>query len=113
MKVSDLLLRCYAFKDGDQWVATCIDLDLAAQSDTLEEARAALGEQIHSYLLDAFIGEDQAHAYELITRKSPLSIRLNYHLIGLRLWIADLFCLNRNSPNHTVALFNDVLPVRL
>ncbi len=28
-----LVLRCYAKKEGDQWVAVCIDLSLAAQAD--------------------------------------------------------------------------------
>lgn len=83
MKPSSLLLRCYARRSEGVWVAVCIDLCLAAQADTFEEARAKLDAQIMDYVYDALAGEDRAHAEELLSRRAPLSQRLEYH--GIRL----------------------------
>ncbi|MGB4336120.1 MAG: hypothetical protein WBJ41_14875 [Chromatiaceae bacterium] len=84
MKPSHLLLRCYAEQAGDQWVAVCIDLGLAAQRDTYREVRRALDGQIYSYLYDALIGEDRAYADQLLTRKAPWPQILRYYLIKLQ-----------------------------
>ena len=49
MKVTNiprLMLRCFAQKDGAQWVAVCVDLNLAAQADTCAEAKKRLDAQI-------------------------------------------------------------------
>lgn len=80
MKAPDLVLRCYAKRDGDQWVAVCIDLCLAAQSDSFEAARRALDQQIISYV-DEALTVDRASAFELLNRKAPLSQRAEYWLI--------------------------------
>jgi 1,4-dihydroxy-2-naphthoyl-CoA synthase len=42
MNTNDLILHCFADKSGDQWQAFCLDLTLAAQGDTFEDARAKL-----------------------------------------------------------------------
>jgi predicted RNase H-like HicB family nuclease len=73
-----LALRCYAEKDGDQWQAFCVDLTLAAQGDTLEQARVRLNEQISEYVHDALIGEDRPHARDLLPRPAPLRERVRY-----------------------------------
>lgn len=80
MKGYPVVFRCYAEKDGDQWVAFCIDLTLAAQADSFPEARQKLHEQIDGYLYDAIAGEDQEFAGQLLSRKAPLRYRAKYHL---------------------------------
>lgn len=75
MNADDLIVRCMAKQDGAIWVAHCIDFDLAAQGDTLLEAKAKLHEQIVHYVDDAFT-VDRAHALALLTRKSSLKNRL-------------------------------------
>lgn len=81
MKPSDLLLRCLAQKDGDVWVTSCLDLCLAAQADTLEEAKQKLEAMISDYVYDALIGEDRDYAGQLMTRKAPFREWVKYYLL--------------------------------
>lgn len=82
MRPNELLLRCYARKQGRVWSVVCIDLSLAAQADTFQAARDKLDAQIRDYLHDALVGEDRANARMLLRRKAPLSQRITYHMIG-------------------------------
>jgi hypothetical protein len=81
IKPSDLILRCYAEREGGQWVAVCVDLNLAAQADTFKQAQAKLAAQIRWYVYDALAGDDRVFADALIKRTAPLSIMLRYHLL--------------------------------
>lgn len=83
MQAKSLILRCYAVREGGVWSAMCIDLCLAAQADTYEEVRRKLHLQIGDYVYDALCGDDRDYAEQLLTRKSPLGIRLYYHLVRL------------------------------
>lgn len=105
MKPNELILHCYALKDGSQWVALCLDFDLAAQGDTFEEARQCLDEQIRSYVEDALIGEDREHAPALLSRKAPLSEWVKYWFLLAKVrflhWQSGMF-----QP------FTDTLPMK-
>lgn len=83
MKTDDLVLRCMAERTEGQWVAMCIDLCLAAQADTLEEARQKLECMIEDYVAAAY-NEDREHATVLLNRKAPLRYRFRYHYLSLR-----------------------------
>lgn len=83
MEPKQLVVRCYGKRDGDQYVAICVDLCLAAQADSPEEARAKLFDQIIEYIDDALEGPDQEHAEYLLTRKAPLSQLLTYQWLKL------------------------------
>lgn len=79
MRPNQMFLRCFAEREGDQWVAMCVDLSLAAQADSLEEAKSKLHAQIREYWHDALCGEDRDHAEYLLThRKAPTSVMLRY-----------------------------------
>jgi hypothetical protein len=104
VKPEALILRCYAEHDGDLWVAVCVDLSLAAQGDTPEEARHKLVEQMREYLLDALAGEDQAFGDILLTRKAPWQQVLKYHYIKA---CYHLHLLKHNTYN----LFSEIVPV--
>lgn len=80
---SKLIVRGYVKPDGNQWVAVCIDLSLAAQADSMEAAKRKLMEQIKSYVTEA-VTIDSEHAEYLLTRKAPLSQRLEYYLIAMK-----------------------------
>lgn len=75
-------LRCYAKKEGDLFVAVCIDLCLAAQGSTIEEAKLNLDSQIAFYLQDVCTNESD-YLDQLLNRKAPLQQRFTYHCIKL------------------------------
>jgi hypothetical protein len=91
MRAAQLVVRCYAEPEGSQWVAVCVDLSLAAQADSLEEAKEKLDAQIREYIFDALAGEDRAHAGQLLTRKAPLRFRLKYALASVRIHLSAKF----------------------
>ena len=74
-------LRAFTYRHGDHHIAECIDLDLLAQGDTVEEAISKLQEAMFGYLKVAFSGEPTEG---LVLRKSPFHHRLRYHLHRLR-----------------------------
>lgn len=88
MRPKKLMLRCYAERCGDLWVAFCVDFSLGCQGDSFEEVRAKLDLQIREYLYDALAGEDREHAHELLTRRAPLNYWLKYWYAGLHMWLA-------------------------
>jgi predicted RNase H-like HicB family nuclease len=71
MKLNQLILSCYARCTEGQWVAFCLDFDLAAQASTFEEAKTKLENMIKQYVFDALVGEDRAYAEQLLSRKAP------------------------------------------
>jgi len=79
---AEMQLRCYAHLENNQWVAVCIDFNLAAQADSFEEARDKLHQQVVWYVYDAVAGDDQAHGADLLMRKAPVPLMVRYHLIN-------------------------------
>lgn len=102
MKTPDLIVRCYLKPSQGQFVAVCIDLCLAAQADTAQEARAKLDRQIEGYVEEA-LTVDRAFAAELLTRKAPISQRLEY-------WRILLTQTLKASIGH---VFDTILPVHV
>lgn len=102
MHPENLIVRCIARRDGDVYVALCLDFTLAAQGSTLEEARDKLHAQIASYVRDAF-GVDRQHAAELLTRKAPLWHRLQFRICE---WRA------RVRPALQRFVYNEALPLQ-
>ena len=103
MKVANLVLRCYARYDEGQWVAICLDFDLAAQAETVEGAQAKLESMIKEYLFDALVGEDQAYAEQFLSRKAPLFEWLRYYFYLFRHYLI---------PTHQdYYLFHEPLPL--
>lgn len=82
MRRRPFYVRCYAKKAGDQWVAVCVDLCLAAQAPSFDEAKRKLDAQVQSYVIEA-LTVDREHASELLSRRAPLANRLEYW--GIRL----------------------------
>ncbi len=103
MNTSNLVLRCFADKRGTQWQAFCLDLTLAAQGDTFEEARAKLDAMICSYVEDATVGEDRAFGADLLRRSAPWRDWAQYYLYAVYLKLV-------RSP--VARMFREVLPLR-
>lgn len=77
MRPADLVVRCMIRREGEWYVAVCIDLTLAAQGKTLHEAKRRLHAQIEDYVHQAFT-VDRKHAGVLLTRKAPLADLLRF-----------------------------------
>jgi hypothetical protein len=90
MRTNELVIRCYAKKEGEAWVAVAVDLCLAA---------------IHSYIEDAFTIDNQ-YAHQLLSRKAPLSQRVEYH------WAAFVTKFTSKIKDQS-KLFTEVLPLKL
>lgn len=80
MKTKDLLLHCYFEKDGDQWIAFCLDFTLVAQAATIKEADEKLRLQIAEYVHDATVGADRQHAAYLLRRRAPLKYWFRFYV---------------------------------
>ena len=83
MKSTDLLLRCIAEEKDGYWQAFCLDLNLAAQGDSLEDVKIRLESMICSYVMDATVGDDRKYAAELLNRPAPLRFWLRYYAYSL------------------------------
>lgn len=108
MRAAQLVLRCYAERDGSQWVAVCVDLSLVSQADSFEEAKQKLDAQIRELIFDALAGEDRENAALLLTRKAPLRYRWRYAVAAmLHLVSAKLGSVRRRAP----VRFNETIPL--
>lgn len=90
---STVHLRCFVRKAAPRgYIAECIDLDLAAESETEEGAISSLSDAIFGYLMVVLEGvkTDQDMPVAVL-RPSPLSHRLRYHLEFFKCWISGAF----------------------
>ena len=72
----EFILRCYAYKAGDNYRGECIDLDLLVERDTLRDVVQALTEALVGYVTTA---HEQGWWEQLVPRPAPLSRQLKYH----------------------------------
>jgi hypothetical protein len=90
------VLRCFAKQKSDGlWIAMCIDLSLATQGDTAEDAITKLNDQVIDYVQEAF--REPEYTEQLLDRPSPLSCRIEYYKVlclfrfaRLANWFRDL-----------------------
>jgi predicted RNase H-like HicB family nuclease len=78
----EVALRSFTFGPvRGKYFAECIDLDLATQGDTIEEAIGKLQEAMFGYIETVF--SENKSTKGLVLRPSPLSHRLRYRLRAL------------------------------
>lgn len=76
------ILRCMAYRQDGVYVAVCLDLSLAAQADSIKEAKDKLEEQIKGLIAE--VKAEPQYARDLIlNRKAPLSLWMKYWYIGV------------------------------
>lgn len=106
MHPRQLVVRCYAERKQDYWVALCLDFTLAAQGGTFNEAKACLDAQIREYVYDALQGEDRPHAAYLLSRRAPMRDWIKYYFHRLRAQV-----LRRGGKPRTHKPFKEVMPL--
>ncbi|WP_417216521.1 hypothetical protein [Alcanivorax sp.] len=94
-------VRCYARKaDNDQYAAVCLDLCLAAQADSMDEAKAKLHSQVMDYLMDAL------EEGNMETRPAPLSQWAVYYRLSAQKGLKD-------GLDGLAAVFRDSVPLEI
>lgn len=79
------VVHCLVQRLSDsQWQAFSLEYGLAVQADSCPEAKNKLDVMIQSYLYDALVGEDRAHAHELLSRRAHWRMYLRYGLAYLQ-----------------------------
>ena len=76
----DLLVKCVAFKKGDQWIGVCINFDLAVQGDSFADVKKRLDSQIKGYLIEA-LSVDKEHASYLLHREAPFRFKFLFWVL--------------------------------
>ena len=72
-------LTCYAWGRPGDWEALCVDYDLPAQGETLEEVRRELADAVDTYL--EYVADlPESERREFLNRKAPLGLRLRLSL---------------------------------
>jgi len=102
MNPKQLIIKCYAEHENGVWVALCLDFNLAAQSDSFEDAKVKLEAMIKEYVYDALVGEDQIYASQLLSRRAPLSAWLKYYVMKFT-------NMTGHSANH---IFDETMPLK-
>ena len=66
------ILHCFAKGDETNgWEAICVDLDIAVEASTFDEAKACLNRAIGTYIEDA-MAEGPEEAARLLSRRAPV-----------------------------------------
>ena len=71
---------CYAWGRPGEWEAICVDFDLAAQGESLEEVRREISDAIETYV--SYVAElPEPERTRLLRRKAPLGLRVKLALL--------------------------------
>ncbi|WP_426576784.1 DUF1902 domain-containing protein [Xenorhabdus stockiae] len=92
-----------AYQQDNIFIAACLDLSLAAQADSIDEAINKLEAQVNDYLEEA--ASEREYAKQLINRKAPLSMWLKYWYIAFKLKVRKSFY--PNNEIGSVKLFDE------
>lgn len=89
--------------DGDLYVAMSLDFGLAAQANSIDEAKNKLLQQIEEYINEAN-QEDVAYKEKLLSRKGPMSWFILYYfayfMSKLHFKFKEFFPFTAIKPNH-------------
>ena len=98
------VIHYFVERKGDQWQAFSLELGLAVQADTQSEVRQKLELMIVSYLCDALLGEDRAHAKELLSRKGTWRVFARYYLYSLTSHLTKFLGASKDRAVYTKSL---------
>jgi hypothetical protein len=106
MKPEDLLVRCYARRRSPgHWYAVCIDLNLDAEADSLQNVKRSLDLAINGYLRTVIDGQNQASIAHLIRRPAPIKDRAFYYAAKFLNQVARL--------HRSYIAFKEAVPIHL
>lgn len=87
---SKLVLRCYGSRlASGGWHGICLNFNLAAEAETVEELKIKLHEMIESYIEAVLDTNDSDSIPILLSRRAPLLDWLKYYVLRLAISIRD------------------------
>jgi hypothetical protein len=101
----NLVLRCYIEGSEQNWRGLCVDLDIAAQGESLHEVHTMLDGMIRTYLQSA-VTYPPRDRDRFLNRKAPLLVRLK---IGMSFFVASLFA-NRSGNDKMTLICHHACP---
>lgn len=111
MRPDDLILRGYTVPDGDSYFAICLDLNIYARGDSVEEATEKCVQFVGEYINEA-ISDDVEHASHLLRRRTPLKFWALYRFMQVAIVISRLLRGSRGKPRRG-GPFETPLPIRV
>lgn len=98
-----LVLRCFGHKtEKGNWFGKCIELNIAAEAESVEELESKLYDMITSFFRTVYETDDHKSIPALLKRRAPISDYLKYHFIKF------LVSIMRFSKKYTQ--FNESIP---
>lgn len=77
-----LILKCYGHRTKEgKWFGLCLDYNIAAEADSLEEMKQKMNEFIESYIETIHDTDDKDSIPNLLSRRAPIHYWLTYYLI--------------------------------
>lgn len=106
LRPKKLILRCYGRRISvTKWYGVCLEFNLAAEAESVEQLRKKLHEMIVSYIKTVIETDDKDSIPDLLVRKAPLYDWAFYYLIKILISI-------RNFPNKFIR-FKQSVPIHL
>jgi len=104
VKPKNLLLRCYGYqsKKGN-YVGVCLELNLSAEADSIEQLKRKMQKVIESYVDSVLDTDDKDSIAQLLGRHAPAWDYLVYYFIKLRILIKQFpgnFTFKETIPFH-------------
>ncbi len=90
-------IRCLIRQDGELFVAMSLDFGLAAQGNSLSEAKSKLIMQVEEYIREA-CEEDSDHRDILLSRKGPISWFVSFYLVKLHIMRKQILAFTEIKP---------------
>ncbi len=99
----EIVLRFYGYRTWrGPWIAVCIDLNLAVERPTWEEALKAIRQQARGYVDTVLETEDKDSISYLLPRPAPWKDHLIYHVACVAIFVRQLkkwfICLSETFP---------------
>jgi hypothetical protein len=104
MAPKHLILRCYGQRKDGKWFGVCLELNIAAEADSLPELKKKINSMISSYIEAVCETDDKASIPDLLRRRAPLSDWIHYYSIRA-------FCSIANLPDKMT--FDEIMPFKL
>ena len=97
-------VTCYAWGKPGDWEAICVDLDIAAQGASFEQARSELADAVETFL-DYIADLPEIEQAVMLRRKAPWWLRIRLDLLSRTCTLRALWKRRTGSRWHNLTVF--------